>query len=109
MADRPIIAIRSRLDMLGNTGQMVVVAEVYETDVPRVHVGQHATITGDILHGAVTGVVERIDHIVKSAAVLPGDTASFSDNRIVEARIRVDQSDAVAGLINGKVNVVMEP
>jgi HlyD family secretion protein len=94
---------------LGNTGQMVVVAEIYETDVPRVHVGQHATITGDILHGALTGVVERIDHIVKSAAVLPGDTASFSDNRIVEARIRVNETNAVAGLINGKVNVVMEP
>lgn len=94
---------------MGDTRHMYVVAEIYETDVPRVHVGQHATISGDLLQSPLTGVVERVDQIVKSASVLPGDTTSFSDNRIVEARIHLDRSAPVAGFINGKVNVVIEP
>jgi HlyD family secretion protein len=96
------------LDM-GHTGQMYVVAEVYETDIVRVHTGQRATISGDLLAAPLSGTVERIDPNVKSPSVLTGDTTSFSDNRIVEARIRLDQSEPVARLIDGRVNVVIQP
>jgi len=96
------------LDM-GQTGRMYVVAEVYETDIVRVHTGQRATISGDLLAAPLSGTVERIDPNVKSPSVLTGDTTSFSDNRIVEARIRLDQSEPVARLIDGRVNVVIQP
>lgn len=94
---------------MGRTGRMYVVAEVYETDIVRVHTGQRATISGDILAAPLSGTVEWIDPKVKSPSVLTGDTTSFSDNRIVEARVRLDQSEAVAGLIDGRVNVVIQP
>ncbi|HKF46661.1 MAG TPA: HlyD family efflux transporter periplasmic adaptor subunit [Terracidiphilus sp.] len=94
---------------LGHTGQMYVVAEVYETDIVRVHTGQRATISGDLLAAPLSGVVEQIDPAVKAPSVVTGDPTSFSDNRIVEARIRLDQSQAVAGLIDGRVNVVIQP
>lgn len=94
---------------LGHTGRMYVVAEVYETDIVRVHTGQRAAISGDLLAAPLSGTVDRIDSNVKAPSVLTGDTTSFSDNRIVEARIRLDQSEPVARLIDGRVNVVIQP
>ena len=45
---------------LGKTAEMYVEAEVYETDIARVHPGQHATITSDLFSGDLAGVVNRI-------------------------------------------------
>jgi len=89
--------------------RMDVVAEVYETDIARVRLGQRATISGDLLQHPLAGTVVRLGREVKAASVLPGDPAAFSDNRIVEVRIRLDRVDAVTGLIDGKVNVVIQP
>jgi len=94
---------------IARTRHMFVVAEVYETDIGRVRVGQHATIRGDLLGTTVlTGVVERIAHNVKDAAVMPGDTVSFSDKRVVETLIRLDQNEPAANLIGGRVIVVIQ-
>lgn len=94
---------------IARTKSMYVIAEVYETDISRVQVGQHATISGDPLGTTVlTGVVERIAHNVKDAAVMPGDTVTFSDKRIVETLIRLDQNEPAANLIGGRVIVVIQ-
>jgi HlyD family secretion protein len=94
---------------LGRTNKMYVVAEVYETDIGRVHKGQHATISGDLVGQELTGTVERVGMHVLAPSVGPGDPAAFSDNRIVEARILLDQGDRVAGLVDGRVMVVIHP
>ncbi len=94
---------------ISRAGPMFVVAEVYETDIGRVRVGQQATISGDALGTAVlTGVVERIANNVKDAAVMPGDTVSFADKRVVETLIRLDRNEPAAKLIGGKVIVVIQ-
>jgi len=94
---------------IARAGSMFVLAEVYETDIGRVRVGQHATISGELLGTTtLTGVVERISHNVKEAVVMPGDTVSFSDKRVVETLIRLDQSEPAANLIGGKVIVVIQ-
>jgi HlyD family secretion protein len=93
---------------IARTGHMFVMAEVYETDISRVRVGQHVTISGDLLGSTtLTGVVERIAHNVKDAAVMPGDTVSFSDKRVVETLIRLDRNEPAANLIGGRVIVVI--
>jgi HlyD family secretion protein len=94
---------------MGRTDRMYVFAEVYETDIGRVHAGQKAEISGDLLGRRLAGVVERVGMRVMPATVLPGDPTSFSDNRVIEVRIRMDESAAVAGLIDGKVSVVIRP
>ena len=94
---------------MGHTSRMYVVAEIYETDIVRVRTGQRATISGDILATPLSGTVERIDPYVKAPSARISDTTTFSDNRIVEARIRLDQSEPVAQLIDGRVNVVIQP
>jgi HlyD family secretion protein len=94
---------------IARTGHMFVVAEVYETDISRVRVGQRVTISGDLLGATtLTGVVERIAHNVKDAEVMPGDTVTFSDKRIVETLIRLDRNDPAANLIGGRVIVVIQ-
>jgi HlyD family secretion protein len=93
---------------IARTSRMFVIAEVYETDIGLVRVGQRATISGDLLGATtLTGVVERIAHNVKDAVVFPGDTVTFADKRIVETLIRLDQNEPAANLIGGKVIVVI--
>jgi HlyD family secretion protein len=93
---------------LARTKHMFVVAEVYETDIGRVRVGQHATISGDLLGTTVlTGEVERIEHTVRATAVMPGDTITFADKRVVEIVIRLERNEPAANLIDGKVTVVI--
>jgi HlyD family secretion protein len=102
------VGMSGLLDM-ARTKSMFVIAEVNETDIGRVRVGQHATISGDPLGNTVlTGVVERVAHNVKDAAVMPGDTVSFSDKRIVETLIRLDKNEPAAKLIGGRVIVVIQ-
>jgi HlyD family secretion protein len=93
---------------IARTGRMFVIAEVYETDIGRVRVGQHARISGELLGATVlTGTVERITHQVKAAAVMPGDTVTFADKRIIETVIVLDRNEPAAKLIGGKVTVVI--
>ena len=94
---------------MGRVDHMYVTAEVYETDIGRVHTGRRATISGDLLAQPVTGTVERVGMKVTAASVMPGDPTSFSDHRVIEVKIRLEDSAAVAGLTDGKVSVVIEP
>lgn len=93
---------------LGRTDQMYTVAEVYETDIGKVHVGQRATITSAALHGELLGRVERIGMKIGKRDVLDTDPAASTDARVVEVHIRLDDSGAVAGLTNLQVEVRIE-
>jgi len=100
---RPILA-------LGNTEQMYVVAEVYETDVPLVEPGQRVSITSrnGAFDEALTGTVEQVGLQIFKNDVLDDDPAANADARVVEVRIRVDQSEVVAGLTNLQVDVAID-
>ncbi|MCU0526733.1 MAG: HlyD family efflux transporter periplasmic adaptor subunit [Elainella sp. Prado103] len=94
---------------LGQTNQMYVIAEVYETDVPRVQKGQRAQIVSE--NGGFTetlrGTVEQIGLQIKKSDVLNTDPATDSNARVVEVKIRLDPSDSqqVAGLTYMQVRV----
>jgi HlyD family secretion protein len=94
---------------LAQTDQMYAVAEVYETDIGKVRVGHSATISSDLLPSPLQGRVAHIGMKVTPSSVLPADPASFADSRVIEVKIRLDESRSVAGLINGKVSVVIHP
>lgn len=94
---------------LGNTNLMYAVAEVYETDVGRVRVGQPAAITSPAFAGKVTGVVDRIGKQIRKNDVLNTDPAADTDTRVVEVRIRLNEAQAVKGLTNLQVTVLIEP
>ncbi|PZO33269.1 MAG: HlyD family secretion protein, partial [Shackletoniella antarctica] len=94
---------------LGQTEQMVVIAEVYETDVPRLAVGQRAEITSE--NGGFTntlgGTVESVGLQIRKTDVLNSDPATDSNARVVEVKIKLDPADSqqVAGLTYMQVRV----
>jgi HlyD family secretion protein len=94
---------------LAPTEPMYAVAEITESDIARVRVGQRATITGEALRAPLLGTVERISPKVLQNQTMPASPATFSDARVVEVWVKVDDSRAVSDLIHLRVDVVIQP
>lgn len=96
---------------LGNTQRMYAVAEVYETDIGRVKLGQRATISSRALPRNIQGTVEQAGLQIAKNDVLNTDPAADTDARVVEVKIRLDQRDValVTGLTNLQVEVAIQP
>jgi HlyD family secretion protein len=88
---------------MGDTNDMHVIAEVHETDVGVVRIGQQVTITSEALAEPVHGVVEEIGSIIYKNDVLDLDPRAPRDTRIVEVRIKLDKSAAVSRLTHLEV------
>src|SRR5678815_2391072 len=73
---------------MGDTNDMHVIAEVHETDVGAVRIGQRATITSQALDQPVGGTVEEIGALIYKNDVLDVDPRAQKDTRIVEVRIK---------------------
>jgi HlyD family secretion protein len=95
---------------MANTERMIVMAEVYETDIQRVRVGQKATITSHIFKrdDALTGKVVWKGSSIGKAQVIDLDPRAAVDNRVVDVKIQLDQSNRVADLIGHQVRVEIE-
>ncbi|WP_448597582.1 HlyD family efflux transporter periplasmic adaptor subunit [Thermoleptolyngbya sp.] len=92
---------------LGDTSQMFVVAEVYETDVGLVKVGQPAIITSrnGAFEETLSGRVAEIGWQVFKNNVLDDDPAANADARVVEVKVQLDDSRSVESLTNLQVDV----
>ncbi|GBF82080.1 ABC exporter membrane fusion protein [Aphanothece sacrum] len=95
---------------LGETAQMYVTAEVYESDVTRVRQGQTTTITTYGVAGELQGRVEEIGLQVDKQKVLGTEPTADTDARVVEVKIRLNPKDSqrVAQLTNLQVNVIID-
>ncbi len=93
---------------LGRNDSMYVIAEVYETDIGRVRVGQRAKALSPVLDQPLTGTVERIGLKVGRMEALATDPISRADARVVEVEIKLDESKRAAELTNLQVEVVLE-
>lgn len=95
---------------MGDTRRMYAVAEVYESDVGLVKVGQKATITSR--NGAfakpITGKVSEIGWQIFKNNVLDDDPAANADARVVEVRVLLDDRQTVAALTNLQVDVKID-
>lgn len=80
---------------LGNTDQMEAVAEVYESDISRVRVGQPATLISE--NGGLTTILKarvvRITPQVRQRQVVSTNPTGDADARVVEVRLALDPSD----------------
>jgi HlyD family secretion protein len=94
---------------IGETNKMYAVAEVYETDIPRVRLGQRATVSSSAFQQPLMGTVERVGRKVGKQDVLNTDPAAKTDARVVEVRVRLDDPVQVAGLTNLETQVAIEP
>lgn len=94
---------------VGETTSMYVVAEVYETDIGRVRVGQQARVGSPALPRELEGEVERIGLKIGRKDVLDTDPVADADARVVEIEIRLREPELAAALTNLRVDVVIEP
>jgi len=94
---------------LGQTQQMMVIAEVYELDVGNVQVGQPATVTANAFPGTLQGEVVQVGFQVNRQDILSTDPVADVDQRIVDVKIRLNPTDSqrVDTLTNLQVNVVI--
>lgn len=94
---------------LAQTDQMYAIAEVYETDINQVQLGQPVTIVSENggFDGKIQGTVDHIGLQIGKQDILDADPAADKDARIVEVKVRIDPEDspAVAGLTNLQVRV----
>jgi len=91
--------------VIGRTDVMMVWAEVYETDIGRVRVGQKATAACPALPAPVTGTVERIGLMIEPPRLFSTDPAYNTGARVVKVRIRLDAPKAVMGYSGMMVQV----
>jgi HlyD family secretion protein len=81
---------------LGAGDQMEAVAEVYESDINRVKLGQTVTLVSE--NGGFSGTLQarviRISPQVRQRAVLSTDPTGDADARVVEVRLALDPADA---------------
>ena len=91
------------------TDNMVVVAEVHESDIAKVQLGQTAILISKsgAFEGEIKGEVSHIGSKIGKRDVLDTDPAADIDSRVVEVEISLDRavSDLLANLINSKVIV----
>jgi HlyD family secretion protein len=81
---------------LGAGDQMEAVAEVYESDINRVKLGQVVSLVSENggFSGSLQARVIRISPQVRQRAVLSTDPTGDADARVVEVRLALDPSDA---------------
>jgi HlyD family secretion protein len=94
---------------LGKTDEMIVVAEVYESDISKVRLGQRVSMTSEsqAFDGELRGSVNEIGLKIGKKDILSTDPAAAVDSRVVEVNIRLNPEDSkrVAGLTYSKVLV----
>lgn len=81
---------------LGAGDQMEAVAEVYESDINRVKLGQVVSLVSENggFSGSLQARVIRISPQVRQRAVLSTDPTGDADARVVEVRLALDPADA---------------
>lgn len=96
---------------LGQTEQMEVVAEVYQSDIGKVRQGQMAIVTGESFAGELRGTVREVGLQVNPQEVSSNQPGENLDQRIVKVRIRLIPVDSkrVAKLTNLQVQVAIQP
>lgn len=94
---------------LGETADMYAVAEVYETDIGHIRLGQRALVRSTALPHEIGGRVDRIGLMIGKKDVLSTDPVADADARVVEVDIRLDEPELVATLTNLRVEIVFEP
>lgn len=95
---------------LAQTQQMIAIAEVYQTDISKIQLGQSAVVTSQAFDGELRGTVSQIGLQVNRQNVFSNQPGENLDSRVIEVRIRLDPTDSqkVAGLTNLQVQTAIE-
>lgn len=96
---------------LGQTDQMYAVAEIYETDIGKVRMGQRAIVTSDAFPEKLQGTVDQIGLQVDRQDVFSTNPLADTDQKIVEVKVRLNnltERQQAAALTNLQVQVAID-
>ncbi|WP_392535311.1 HlyD family efflux transporter periplasmic adaptor subunit [Nostoc sp. C117] len=81
---------------IGQTQQMYVMAEVYESDIQYIKVNQPAIIISEYggFTGEIKGIVDRIGLQIDKPGIVNDDPSARADVRIVKVKIRLHPNDS---------------
>jgi HlyD family secretion protein len=96
---------------IGNTSKMQILAEVYQTDIQNVKIGQKAIITSTTFPGKLQGTVREIGWQVDKQGIFSINPNSDADRRVIEVKISIDNpsdSQKISRLTNLQVDVAIQ-
>jgi HlyD family secretion protein len=95
---------------IGRTEQMYISAEVYETDISHVRIGQNVIVTSDAIPYKLKGQVSEVGLQVKKQGIFDVNPLANTDYKVVEVKVRLDPSSShkVSGLSNLQVQAVIQ-
>jgi HlyD family secretion protein len=95
---------------LAQTDKMIAIAEVYQTEIEKIRPGQSVRITSQAFSGELQGTVSSIDRQVSQQKVFSNQPGENIDRRIVEVKIRIQDSDRlrISGLTNLQVQTIIQ-
>jgi HlyD family secretion protein len=79
---------------LGDTSQMTVEAEVYQTLIGRVTIGDPVTVSAEALSEELTGVVAAIGLEIGRQSITSDDPAANTDARVVDVIVALDDASS---------------
>jgi len=101
-------AVQGRVILrMGDVSQMYVLAEVYESDASRVRLGASAEVSSSALSKPLTGIVDRVGTSVFKRQVRSLDPQADADARVVQVRIRLNDSEEAARFVDLQVDVLI--
>ncbi len=95
---------------LGQVEQMIVIAEVYQTNISKIKAGQDVRIISNSLPNELKGKVDLIGWQIQRQNVINADPSDNIDSRVVEVRIQLDKtsSQKAAKFTNLQVKAIFE-
>lgn len=105
-----VVSSNEGIARIGQIERMYAIAEVYESDITKVEIGQPATITSSAIERELTGTVEQIGLEIERQEVVNTDPTANIDAKVVEVQVKLDEASSkqVAGLTNLLVNVQIQ-
>jgi HlyD family secretion protein len=88
---------------------MEAIAEVYQSDVGKIRLGQKTTVSSSAIAGDLTGTVSQIGSQVRRQTIVNTDPSTNIDARIVEVHVILDRpsSQKAAKSTNLQVQVTI--
>ncbi|BDA74876.1 hypothetical protein CAL7716_090420 [Calothrix sp. PCC 7716] len=95
---------------LGQVNQMRVVAEVYQTNIRKVKLGQNVRVSSNSLDNELQGKVSWIGWQVQRQNIINSNPSENIDSRVVEVHIQLDEKSTqqAAKFTNLQVKAAIE-
>lgn len=96
---------------MGRTESMFALAEVYQSDISKIQLGQKVLVIADSLPGCkLYGRVKRIGQEVRRQNVINADPTANIDERVIEVRVQLEPASSakVQHLSNSQITATIE-